>query len=126
MHRLHVATMQHETCLLQHFGHSGIDRGTHYSTFGNLEVRPGHDNWWILNHKSNQLGKIDVALFWNAATDETFIVEQGDIALDQPTILYQRALGRYLALQGESIALPQEFDMLYAAKSKILLQWETT
>lgn len=125
MHRMDLATMEHKTCLLKHFGHSGVDRGTHYSSFGSLEVRPGHGDWWILNHKSDQFGKIDIALMWNAATDESFVIEQGDIKLEQPTILYQRALGRYLAVRGESVALLRDFQAAYDRKEKQALQWES-
>ncbi|GGY68474.1 hypothetical protein [Pseudoduganella albidiflava] len=124
MHRLDFATMAHDTCLLKHFGHSGMARGTPYSTFGNLGVRQGHGDWWILNHKSNQFGKIDIALFWNAVTDETFVIGQGDIKLDQPTVIYQRGLGRYLAVRGESVALLPEFDALAGGREKVTLQWE--
>lgn len=124
MHRLDLATMAHETCLLKHFGHSGVDRGTPYSTFGNLAVRQGHGDWWILNHKSNQFGKIDIALLWNAVTDETFVIDQGDIKLDQPTVIYQQGLGRYLAVRGESVALLREFDEMYEGREKVVLEWE--
>lgn len=81
--------------------------------------------WWILNHKSNQFGKIDIALFWNAVTDETFVIGQGDIKLDQPIVIYQRALGRYLAVRGESVALLREFDAMYEGKEKVVLEWES-
>ena len=124
MHRLDLATMRHESCLLRHFGHRGVDRGERYATFGNLEVRQGHGDWWILNHKSNQFGTIDIALLWNAATDDTFVIGQGDVGLRQPTIVYQRALGRYLAVSGETVALLREFDEIVRGKEVVRLVWE--
>jgi hypothetical protein len=124
MHRLDLATMRHDTCVLQHFGHRGVDRGERYATFGNLEVRQGHGDWWILNHKSNQFGTIDIALLWNAATDDTVVIEQGDIELRQPTVIYQRALGRYLAVSGETVALLREFDEIVRGKEAVRLVWD--
>ena len=123
MHRLDLATMRHATCLLQHFGHRGVDRGEPYATFGNLEVRQGHGDWWVLNHKSNQFGTIDNALLWNASTDDTFVVEQGDTGLRQPTIMYLRALGRYLAVRGDRVALLREFDEMVRGNEVVRLQW---
>lgn len=124
MHRLDLATLRHDSCLLQHFGHRGVDRGERYATFGNLEVRQGHGDWWILNHRSNQFGTIDIALLWNAATDDTFVVEQGDVGLRQPTIVYQRSLGRYLAVSGETLALLREFDEIVGGKEVVRLAWD--
>lgn len=124
MHRVNTDNMSTQSCVLEHFGHAGRHDGKAYRTFGNLEVRAGHADWFILNHRTNQFGKIDTALMWNSVTDDTFVIEQGDIPLRQPTIVYQRALGRYLALQSDRVALLPDFDTIRAGKRIVTLQWE--
>lgn len=111
MHWYDVARMDHRACLLD--------------LPGRPDVRPGHGDWWIINHKTNQFGTFDIALMWNAVTDEVFAIGQGDIALRQPTIVYQRTLDRYLAVSGDTVALLQDFDSMYARKEKTRLCWET-
>jgi hypothetical protein len=124
MHKLDLSTREHSIAPLTGFGHRGKDRSQPRSGAGNLIVHQGHGDWWILNHKSNQFGEIDIALLWNARTDETIKIGQHDIVLHQPTIIYQRSLDRYLAVTSNVVALLCEFDALYAAKEKVTLEWD--
>jgi hypothetical protein len=125
MHRLDARSMRHEVCLLDGFGHAQVVKGVRHAGFGNLKVCKGHGHWWLFNHRSNQFGAVDIAMFWNAMTDETFKIVANDMPRLQPTIVYQRALGRYLALHDDTVSLLAQFDALYDSKEKLLLDWRT-
>lgn len=124
MHRLDTRTMRHEVCLLEGFGHTRTVDGQLDAGVGIVEVCQGHGDWWIFNHRTNAYGKVDVAMFWNAQTDETFKIAARDVAHQQPTIIYQRALGRYLAVQYRTVSLLVEFETIYDSKEKHVLEWD--
>ncbi len=125
MHRLDTRTMRHEVCLLDGFGHSQMVDGKLDAGVGIVQVCQGHGDWWIFNHRTNAFGTVDVAMFWNALTDETFKIAARDVDRLQPTIIYQRALGRYLALQAHRIVgLLVEFETIYDSKEKRVLEWD--
>ena len=125
MHRLQTRTMRHARCLLDGFGHSRMIDGQLDAGFGNVQVCKGHGDWWIFNHHTNAFGTSDVAMFWNAKSDETFKIGARDVGRGQPTIIYQRALGRYLGLQHRSVSLLVAFETIYDSKEKRVLEWTT-
>lgn len=125
MNRLDPDTMRHESALLKGFGNRQTIDGAVHATFGNLQVCQGHDNWWIFNHRSNQFGTSDIALFWNAGTDQAFKIEARDMPRQHPTIMYVRALGRYVALDHRSVSLMVDFDQIIADREMIEVPWET-
>ncbi len=49
----------------------------------------------------------------------------GSYVLQQPTMIYQRAPVRYLALQNTTVSLLVEFVVLYHGKEKRVLQWRS-
>jgi hypothetical protein len=125
MNWLDPNTMRHQSALLKGFGNHQTVDGAEHATFGNLQVCQGHDNWWILNHCSNQFGSNDIAMFWNAQTGQAFKIEARDMPRQHPTIMYVRALGRYVALDHRSVSLMVHFDQIIAGREMIEVAWET-
>lgn len=125
MNWLDPDTMRHQSALLKGFGNRQTIDGAVHATFGNLQVCQGHDSWWIFNHRSNQFGSSDIAMFWNADTNQAFKIEARDMPRQHPTIVYVRALGRYVALDHRSVSLMAHFDQIMANREMIEVLWES-
>jgi hypothetical protein len=135
LNRLNMATGECVVATIDDFGtlekQTVFDRATNTkknikrSNFdGNLIVHQGHDDWWVMSYKSNNIGESDIALFYNCKTDETFKITQKDLPHQWPSIVYMQALGRYLADFSCRVSLLAPFDAIYAAKQKNIVLWQ--
>jgi hypothetical protein len=98
---------------------------TYRSFDGNLQVYPGHDSWWILNHLTNAHGKTDICWMWNAETDEYIKITPRDFPREEPSIHYISSLQRYVANHSCRLDLLTDINTILAGKEKYTFEWTT-
>lgn len=96
---------------------------TYRSFDGNLQVYPGHDSWWILNHLTNAHGKTDICWMWNRETDEYIKIIPRDFPKEEPSIHYIPALQRYAANHSCRLDLLIDIHTILANKEKYTFEW---
>jgi hypothetical protein len=91
---------------------------------GDIVVGRGHEDWFILNYQSDVSGQSALAWLWNMANDEVVIIALTDFPREDPTIYYNKGLGRYQASQSRRIDLLVPFEEIYTTRPRTKLVWE--
>jgi hypothetical protein len=137
MNRFHLRTKVHQFCVLEDFCSDSVhnfklfksdpdDKVRIRSFEGFVDVRKGHEDWWVLNHISRSPGARDLAWMWNARTSQVIRIGTAMFPRLEPRILYLPALGRYVADESCNLMLLKDFSELDAQLPKSFLQWRAT
>ncbi len=136
LHRLDVVTGAHRHAPLPLFGSTmrfdarmlttqPKQMVTLQSFEGHIAIVRGGGDWWILNYRTQRIGKHTICWLWNRASDTVVQIASGDMpGQDVLAVLYSRGLDGYLVSVPHAVHRLAALDDIVAARGSTALHWE--